>query len=612
MPIQDITLSQLELSPLNVRKTRSKEAIERMAASIEAHGVLQNLRVHPIDGAKFGVVIGGTRLAALQLLLKQKKIGDDYAVPADVRPADDATLTETSLSENITRDAMHPADEFDAFKRLADEGQGNETIAAKFGVTPRVVEQRLKLAVVSPKLIAALRKDEMSLEQLMAFTVSDKHREQEKVWKELPEWVKDQSDGEAIRDQLTEKHIDAARDSLARFVTVAAYEAAGGGVVRDLFADESQPGYLTDAKLLTRLADEKLKAIAEPIRAEGWKWVEIKPDFDWTEQQKFGRVSPALTKEQKADIAALERQQEELYEEHGDENLPPKLEAKSIEIEQQLDAIKGEVAFTLAQKAIAGVVITIGHNGHAEIKRGLVKPEDKRAAAKAEATEKPAKPKAKGEEAERAEPGMSAALVENLTAHRTAALQAKLATNPKVALVAVTHALALSVLERSGYSTVQITGREPNLTAAGEELAKTPAAKEFAAATREATKGMPRESGKLWTWLMQQDQRRVLSILAVAAAHSVDAVQRKFNGADRAHADQLATALKLDMGSYWRPTADNFFSRVSKDQTLAAVAEAAGKATAEGMTGMKKAELASAAEKAVKGKGWVPAILANG
>lgn len=71
MPIQDIPLSQLELSPLNVRKTRSKEAIERMAASIEAHGLLQNLRVHPNGKEKFGVVVGGTRLAAMQLLLKE-------------------------------------------------------------------------------------------------------------------------------------------------------------------------------------------------------------------------------------------------------------------------------------------------------------------------------------------------------------------------------------------------------------------------------------------------------------------------------------------------------------------------------------------------------------
>ncbi len=190
-------------------------------------------------------------------------------------------------------------------------------------------------------------------------------------------------------------------------------------------------------------------------------------------------------------------------------------------------------------------------------------------------------------------------------------MQAKLATNPKVALVAVTHALALNLLERSGYSVVQITGREPNLTAAGEELGKSPAAKEFAAATREATKGMPKDGAKLWGWLMQQDQRRIMAILAAAAAHTVDAVQRKFNGADRAHADQLATALKLDMSAYWSAGADNFFSRVSRKQTLAAVTGAAGEKVAEGMPA-KKAELVTAAEKATKGKGWLPAPLQNG
>ncbi len=522
-------------------------------------------------------------------------------------------MREASLSENVVRTAMHPADEFEAFSKLASENLGPAEIGARFGQTGRYVEQRMKLAAVSPKLLTMFRKGEMSLDQIEAFTITDNHRLQEKTWREMPDWQKEQGDGEAIRDQLTEKHIDAARDSLARFVTVAAYEAAGGGVLRDLFAEEDAPGFLTDAKLLTRLADEKLKAIAEPLKAEGWKWVEIKPDFDWTEQQKFSRVSPALTKEQKAEIAKLDQQQTELCEQHKgvDGNLPPKIESKVDEIEREIASIRKEAGFTLEQKAVSGVVITIGHNGEAQIMRGMVKPEDKRAAAKTEATAKPTKPTQEGE-AEKSEPGLSAALVENLTVHRTAAMQAKLATNPKVALVAVTHALALSVLDRSGYSTIQITGREPNLTAAGEELGKTAAAKEFAAATREATRGMPRESGKLWDWLLQQNQTRLLSILAVAAAHTVDAVQTKHNGADRAHADQLATALKLNMADYWKPTADGFFSRVSKDQTLAAVAEAASEATAKTMAGMKKAELALAAEKATKGKGWLPAILQNG
>ena len=79
-----------------------------------------------------GPHIGGTRLAALNLLLKRKKIAADYLVPCDVRPAADPSLTEASLAENFVREVMHPADEFDAFKKLADEGQGPETIAARF------------------------------------------------------------------------------------------------------------------------------------------------------------------------------------------------------------------------------------------------------------------------------------------------------------------------------------------------------------------------------------------------------------------------------------------------------------------------------------------------
>src|SRR3984957_8916391 len=229
MTTQDIPLSQLEHSPLNARKFRNKDRIAQFAASIEAHGILENLTVHPTESGNFGVVIGGTRLDALTLLLKRKKIAPDYLVPCQVRPADDPALREISLAENIVRENMHPADEFDAFKKLADDGQGPETIAARFGVSPTIVRQRLKLAVVSPKLIAIYRKDEMTLDQLMAFTISDDHKQQEKVWKELPDWNRQRGDGETIRAALTEQHVSAG-SKLARFVGIEAYEKAGGGV----------------------------------------------------------------------------------------------------------------------------------------------------------------------------------------------------------------------------------------------------------------------------------------------------------------------------------------------------------------------------------------------
>jgi ParB family transcriptional regulator, chromosome partitioning protein len=230
--IQTIPLSRLAPCPANVRKTGRKTGIEGLAASIIAHGLLQNLQVRPSTDESFEVVAGGRRFDALKLLAKQKKIAPDYPVPCDVR--DGTNATEISLAENEMREAMHPADQFEAFKKLADEGRGEEEIAARFGVTPQIVRQRLKLAVVSPKLIAAYRKEGMTLDCLMAFTVSDDHKQQEKVWASLPDYARERPGH--IRNLLTEKHVPA-DSKLALFIGIEAYTAAGGAVLRDLFDD---------------------------------------------------------------------------------------------------------------------------------------------------------------------------------------------------------------------------------------------------------------------------------------------------------------------------------------------------------------------------------------
>jgi ParB family transcriptional regulator, chromosome partitioning protein len=289
MSIQLIPLTQLAPSPANVRKTYARTGIEGLAASIAVHGLLQNLQVRPSGkGDLLEVDAGGRRLAALTLLAKQKKIAPDHAVSCEVRDGDDAT--EISLAENEMREAMHPADQFEAFKKLADDGKGPEEIAARFGTTPKIVSQRLKLAVVSPKLVALYRKGDMTLDCLMAFTVSDDHRQQEKVWKALPEYARRRPD--EIRDALTEKHV-AADSKLAQFVGIEAYEKAGGAVLRDLFEDRNF--WLTAPVLLNKLAADKLEQAAEAIRAEGWKSVEVSPDLTWEATKGFGRAQPTRT-----------------------------------------------------------------------------------------------------------------------------------------------------------------------------------------------------------------------------------------------------------------------------------------------------------------------------
>ena len=158
------------------RTPHSEASIEAYAASIAAKGILQNLVVEPEldgDGAATGfyfVTIGEGRRLAQLLRVKRKEIKKTEPIRCIVDTANDPH--EIRLDENLTRESMHPADRFEAFKKLADErGYGAEEIATRFGVTAHVVRQRLRLSAVSPRLIDAYRNGEMGFEQLVAFAL---------------------------------------------------------------------------------------------------------------------------------------------------------------------------------------------------------------------------------------------------------------------------------------------------------------------------------------------------------------------------------------------------------------------------------------------------------
>lgn len=170
-----VPVSQLRASRRNVRKTGAAgQSIEALAASIERVGLLQNLTVTAAaSGEHYEVVAGGRRLAALKLLVKTKRLGADWLVPCLLVQTQDARTV--SLTENVQREAMHPADQFEAFAALVKEGRPIEDIAADFGVTPLVVQRRLRLANVSPRLMADYRADQVNLDQLMALSITDDH-----------------------------------------------------------------------------------------------------------------------------------------------------------------------------------------------------------------------------------------------------------------------------------------------------------------------------------------------------------------------------------------------------------------------------------------------------
>jgi len=247
-PSRDIPFNKLVLSQSNVRRVKAGVSIEQLAESIAQRTLLQSLSVRAVVDAEgnetgmFEVPAGGRRYRALELLVKQKRMAKTQPVPCVVREG--GIAEDDSLAENDERVGLHPLDQFRAFQTLRDAGLSEEDIAARHFVSPAIVKQRLRLASVSPKLHEVYAEDGMTLEQLMAFSVTADHTRQEQVWENVSRSGYDEP--YRIRRMLTEATVRAS-DRRARFVGLDTYEQAGGGIPAALITGirSDLPGQIT-------------------------------------------------------------------------------------------------------------------------------------------------------------------------------------------------------------------------------------------------------------------------------------------------------------------------------------------------------------------------------
>jgi|HubBroStandDraft_6_1064221.scaffolds.fasta_scaffold97241_1 ParB family chromosome partitioning protein len=608
-----VPLNKLKKSPKNVRKVpHTKAEIEALAASIAANGLLQNLIVEPEHDKKgrttgyYLVTAGEGRRLAQLLRAKRKEIAKTEPIRCVLDTEHSAE--EISLAENVIRSDMHPADQYEAFAKLhGEQGLSADDIGARFGVTPAVVRQRLKLAAVSPKLILLYRVGDMSLEELTAFTITDDHAKQERIWAELPTYHRTR---DAILNALREGQVST-DDRRAVFVGIAAYEAAGGKVARDLF-DEEGGGYLTDTELLSRLVRGRLQGLAQQVLAEGWKWVTVEPEFDYQLTAGMRRLRPVtltLTEEQQAKVDALEAEYDGLFEQGSDlqDSGEPsgEIAARLQAIEAELIGITGGERYRPEDMAIAGAFVALGCEGEARIERGFVRKEDDR---NPQSSEDDAGG-TKSSEVDNSGPGsLSEKLVAELTAHRTAALRNELAQHPETALIALTHLLAAETFYGSGdgVSCLQISPRSANLSGHAPGIDETPAMRTVAERHEGWRTRLPEEPEQLWSFLAGLDPAERLALLAHCASLTVNAVRAPGTTPE---AETLAEALALDMTAYWQPSAAGYFSRVSKERILEAVREGVSEQAAREIASLKKQPMAEAAERLLAGKGWLPSVL---
>jgi ParB family chromosome partitioning protein len=636
-PSRDIPFNKLVLSQANVRKIKAGVSIEDLAEDIFRRGLVQGLSARPVHNAEgvetgmYAVPAGGRRFRALELLVKQKRMARTQLVPCIVRADGDAA--EDSLAENVHRMALHPLDQFRAFQTLCEGGLSEEEIAARFFVTPAVVKQRLKLAAVSPKLLDLYAQDDMTLEQLAAFAVTNDHARQEQVWESLAHTYN--KEPYLIRRRLTEGAVPAS-DRRALFLGVDAYEAAGGVVLHDLFAQDNG-GWLQDGALLDRLALERLATEAEAVHAEGWKWVEVGIEFPYGHKLGLRRLAgeaPVATADDETRLEALRAEYDALSSEYETvEDLPEEVDQRLSEIESALEAFDNQPAiYDPGEIARAGAFVSIAGDGRVTIDRGYVRPEDeprveREPGAETEAghTENetdssvqravitiggaPAGDPDAPEDDDGIKP-LPERLVTELTAHRTLALRDALAGDPDTAFVAVLHALCLRTFCRfAADSCLEIEAKSASFAQQAAGLNDSASAKAIDMRHQNWAKQLPGEPGELWNVLVGFDRDSQAALFAHCVALTVNAVQDQYNRNPRrlAHADRIAQAVGLDMvAAGWTPTAGNYLGRVTKARILEAVREAKGDASAQLIDHLRKPDMAKEAERLLVGTGWLP------
>lgn len=619
-----VPLSRLVSRPTgrNVRKT-PRMSIPELAASIQRVGLLQNLIVTATaDGERYEVVAGGRRLAALKLLAKKHRISKEWDVPCLLVAG--GTARTASLTENVQREAMHPADQFEAFAALVAEGRPIEDIAADFSVTPLVVQRRLKLANVSQRLLADYRAEAVSLDQLMALAITDDHAAQEAAFYDAPTWQRSPYN---LRDRLTEREIDAHRHPLVRFVGLDAYEAAGGGTRRDLFAEADSGVYLTDATLLERLAQDKLASLAAEVKAEGWAWVDATPGTTHADLQAFQRAPRQRRSPNKREAQCIEQLQTKMQAlaeavdaalDADDEEKADALQEEGEHLGEQLQALEDSLQdYGEAVKAAAGAIVTVDRNGEAVIHRGLLREAEAKALRTLERLRQGFGSEAdnddEGEEADNAPKtaAMSDRLAQRLSAHRTAALQIEVARHPQVALAALVHGMVQTVLHGSYYGHdlplgVKLT-QQDRLEGMAPDWPESPAAVALRELQQVAGEALPEDWAELFAALLAKSQDELVRLLAVCVASTVDVVTLR--ATQHQPGAELAQAVTLDMAAWWQPTAEGYFQHVPK----AAILEAVGEFAPEHVTRLaklKKGDIASEAERLADGTGWMPAIFA--
>ena len=478
----------------------------------------------------------------------------------------------------------------------------------------------------------------MTLEHVMAFTLTTDHARQEQIWEAVKNGYHPQPN--QIRRMLTETAVHAANDRRATFVGVEAYEAAGGEVTRDLFEND-RGGWLQDPGLLDRLVQDKLKQQAETLSAEGWKWISVAVDFPYGHTNGLRQLdgeTVEMSEEETARRSALQAEFDALEAEYAEaDELPDEVDRRLGEIEAEIEALDNRpTRFDPADMARAGVFICLNRDGTLDIDRGYIRPEDEATADQDKAdqdgetpsTADPSPmPRASGvtvidlgsglnpapaeddDDGDAVKP-LSERLLAELSAHRTVALRNAVAARTDVAFRSVLHGMCLRVFyHMSSDNCMEISATVSGMTSQAPGLKESAAVLDFEARHAQWQAELPKAKRALWDHLAGMDPDSQMQLFAHLAAATVNVLREPWDRRPGAiaHGNIVARDVGLDMvEAGWTPTVDNYLGRVPKARILEAVREGCGEREAMLIDHLKKGDMAREAERLLADRGWLP------
>ncbi|RLQ84985.1 ParB/RepB/Spo0J family partition protein [Notoacmeibacter ruber] len=531
-------LESLYLSPLNPRQNVTDDEVAELAESIRTAGLIQNLAGLRDDKGGIGIVAGGRRLRALQLLAKTDHIAQhpDLANPRVQIAPDSLTAQAWAVAENAARRDLHPADEIRAYGKMEKAGATVAVIARAFAVSENHVYKRLALANLPTPIIDALAQNAIGLGSASAFTIS----EDEQRSLEVLDIAKARNLSEhQIKTLLKPDRINAT-DRRVRFIGLDAYTEAGGKVTNDLFSDVVS---LENPDLVDAIFRDKLSEVAGAIQSEaGWKWAETIEEsyigYHTIEDAKMARLYP--------EAGDLSEARSERYDELAELANGDVLDDDGLDELNALQAIiDGD--YSDEQKTHAGIIAYVDTQGVFQCAKGIVRNEDKVAAIEAGLLQ--GSSHSTGEPA--AKPAISNALADDLARVATGARQNAALANPELLLALLAYQLTGKMGYRNAFGLrTSDVANWPTTSGDGYELDRrltTPADRPDDPFGSDLAKGFRAFRARGNDHVMAELTRHLAALVSIG---------------DDKLAALLDKEVETDIRAVWTPTATNFFGRV--------------------------------------------------